>query len=66
MQPDMVFNHGSNGKVLTAWGVMKLVEHGQGRSGCAGQPLLEALADRSDEFDATEVTVRRLLSHTGA
>ena len=28
MRPDMVFNHGSNGKVLTMWGIMRLVEQG--------------------------------------
>src|ERR1051325_7800403 len=29
MRPDMVFNHGSDGKVLTAWGMMRLVEAGK-------------------------------------
>src|SRR6185503_13755330 len=29
MRPDMVFNHGSNGKVLTMWGIMRLVEQGK-------------------------------------
>ena len=29
MRPNMVFNHGSNGKVLTAWAMMRLVEAGK-------------------------------------
>src|SRR5262245_4622405 len=29
MRPDMVFNHGSNGKVMTAWALMRLVEAGK-------------------------------------
>lgn len=32
MQPDMIFNHGSNGKVLTMWGIMRLVEQGRDAS----------------------------------
>ena len=29
MRPEMVFNFGSCGKILTAWGVMRLVEEGK-------------------------------------
>jgi CubicO group peptidase (beta-lactamase class C family) len=29
MRPDMVFNHGSNGKVMTAWALMRLVQAGK-------------------------------------
>jgi CubicO group peptidase (beta-lactamase class C family) len=44
MQPDMVFNHGSDGKVLTAWGIMRLVEEGKVNR-CACQSLFETLAN---------------------
>jgi CubicO group peptidase (beta-lactamase class C family) len=38
MRPDMVFNHGSDGKVMTAWAMMRLVE--------AGKVELDAPANR--------------------
>jgi CubicO group peptidase (beta-lactamase class C family) len=30
MSPELIFNFGSTGKVLTGWGVMRLVEQGKG------------------------------------
>lgn len=44
MQPDMVFNHGSNGKVLTAWGIMRLVEEGKVSLDAPCQSLFETMA----------------------
>ena len=60
------FNVGSVSKTLTAWGVLKLVE--------AGKVDLDRPVDtylkrwhipKSAVFDASKVTIRRLLSHTG-
>jgi hypothetical protein len=57
MRPDMVFNHGSNGKVMTAWALMRLFE--------AGKVELDAPANRhlwqipSTAFDPNGVTPRR-------
>lgn len=64
MQPDMVFNHGSDGKVLTAWGVMRLVEAGRVELDAPANRYLKRWKISSDKFDPEEVTVRRLLSHT--
>ena len=48
MRADMVFNHGSNGKVMTAWALMRLVEAGKVDLD-APQSLFEAMADSFDE-----------------
>ena len=63
MQPDMVFNHGSNGKVLTAWGIMRLVEEGKVNLDAPANRYLKRWQLRSSKFDANAVTIRRLLSH---
>ena len=64
MQPEMIFNHGSNGKVLTAWGVMRLVELGLVDLDAPANRYLQRWQIQSDEFDPDGVTLRRLLSHT--
>jgi len=64
MQPDMVFNHGSNGKILTMWGIMRLVEQGRVELDAPANRYLKRWQLRSSQFDPAGVTVRRLLSHT--
>jgi len=63
MQPDMAFNHGSNGKVLTAWGIMRLVEEGKVGLDAPANRYLKRWQLRSSKFDPNAVTIRRLLSH---
>jgi CubicO group peptidase (beta-lactamase class C family) len=64
MRPDMVFNHGSNGKVMTAWALMRLVEAGKVELDAPANRYLKRWQIRSTTFDANGVTPRRLLSHT--
>jgi len=64
MRPDMVFNHGSNGKVLTMWGIMRLVEQGKVELDAPANRYLKRWQLRSSQFDPTGVTIRRLLNHT--
>src|SRR4051812_11322697 len=64
MRPDMVFNHGSNGKVLTAWGMMRLVEAGKIDLDAPANRYLKRWQIRSTRFDPNGVTPRRLISHT--
>lgn len=64
MSPDMVFEFGSCGKVLTAWATMKLVEWGAIDLDTPVNAYLDRLQIESPVFDPNEVTVRRLLSHT--
>ncbi|MCB0232039.1 MAG: beta-lactamase family protein, partial [Anaerolineae bacterium] len=64
MQPDMLLEHGSNGKALTAWAVMKLVEQGKVDLDAPVNSYLKRWQVTSDRYDASQVTLRRLLSHT--
>jgi CubicO group peptidase (beta-lactamase class C family) len=64
MSPEMVFNFGSCGKVLTAWAAMKLVERGAIDLDTAANEYLDRLQIESALHDPSAVTVRRLLSHT--
>jgi CubicO group peptidase (beta-lactamase class C family) len=64
MQPDMVFEFGSCGKLITAWAVMRLVEDGAVDLDGPVNRYLRRWQVRSDTYDAREVTVARLLSHT--
>jgi CubicO group peptidase (beta-lactamase class C family) len=64
MRPDMVFNQGSDGKVLAAWGIMRLVEDGKLNLDSPVNHYLKRWQIRSTEFDPNGVTIRRLLSHT--
>lgn len=64
MRPDMVFNHGSNGKVMTAWALMRLVEAGKVDLDAPANRYLKRWQIRSMKFNPDGVTARRLLSHT--
>lgn len=64
MRPDMVFNHGLNGKVMTAWAVMRLVEAGKVELDAPVNRYLKRWQLRSTRFDPNGVTPRRLLNHT--
>lgn len=64
MRQDMVFNHGSNGKVMTAWALMRLVEAGKIELDAPANLYLKRWQIRSTRFDPNGVTARRLLSHT--
>jgi CubicO group peptidase (beta-lactamase class C family) len=64
MRPDMVFNHGSNGKVMTAWALMRLVEAGKVELDAPANRYLKRWQIRSTTFDPNGVTPRRLLNHT--
>jgi CubicO group peptidase (beta-lactamase class C family) len=64
MSPEMVFNFGSTGKVLTGWGVMRLVEQGKVDLDAPVNQYLKRWQIQSSQFDANQVTLRRLLSHT--
>jgi len=64
MQPDLVFNHGSNGKVLTAWGIMRLVEQGKVELDAPANRYLKRWQLRSSQFDPAGVTIRRLVTHS--
>lgn len=64
MQPEMVFNQGSDGKVFAAWGIMRLAEEGKVDLDAPANRYLKRWQIRSTKFDPNEVTIRRLLSHT--
>src|SRR6478672_8663803 len=64
MRPNMVLNHGSDGKVLTAWAMMRLVEAGKVELDAPANRYLKRWQIRSTRFDPNSVTPRRLISHT--
>ena len=64
MQPHMVFNHGSNGKIMTAWALLRLVEAAKVELDAPANRYLKRWQIRSTKFDPNGVTPRRLLSHT--
>ncbi|HET7377616.1 MAG TPA: serine hydrolase domain-containing protein, partial [Anaerolineae bacterium] len=64
MTPEAIFNHGSNGKTLTAWGVMHLVEEGRIELDAPAEKYLKRWHFPPSQFDVNQVTIRRLLSHT--
>ena len=64
MRPDMVFNHGSDGKVLTAWAMVRLVEAGKVELDAPANRYLKRWQIRSTKFNPNAVTPRRLISHT--
>jgi CubicO group peptidase (beta-lactamase class C family) len=64
MSPDMVFEFGSCGKILTAWATMKLVERGAIELDTPVNEYLDRMQIESGRYDPSGVTVRRLLSHT--
>ena len=59
-----VFQVASLGKWVTAWGMMALVEDGQVDLDAPVSDYLTRWQLPTSEFDASGVTVRRLLSHT--
>ncbi len=59
-----VFQAASISKSLTAWGIMKLVEEGKLELDEPVSKYLTRWELPPSEFDATGVTIRRLLSHT--
>ena len=61
---DSLFQVASLGKWLTAWGVMALVEDGRIDLDAPVATYLDRWQLPDSEFDASGVTVRRLLSHT--
>lgn len=64
MQPDMLFNHGSDAKIITAWSIMRLVEAGKIELDAPANRYLKRWKFSSTQFDPNDVTIRRLLSHT--
>ncbi|HSJ34365.1 MAG TPA: serine hydrolase domain-containing protein [Acidimicrobiia bacterium] len=64
MSPEMLFEFGSCGKILTAWATMKLVERGVIELDTPANDYLDRLQIESTRYDPSGVTVRRLLSHT--
>lgn len=59
-----VFQVASLGKWLTAWGIMALVEEGKINLDAPVSTYLKRWQLPASEYDASGVTVRRLLSHT--
>ena len=64
LRPDMIFEFGSLGKILTAWATMELVEDGLVDLDAPVNDYLQRMQIDSSDYDARGVTVRRLLSHT--
>ena len=64
MAPEMIFNFGSCGEVLTGWGIMRLVEQGKVELDAPVNQYLKRWQIQSMDYDAQKVTLRRLLSHT--
>ena len=62
--PDTEFNIGSLSKTATAWGVMRLVERGKVELDQPVGAYLKGWHLPPSQFDAKQVTVRRVLSHT--
>lgn len=60
---DTVFQVGSISKAVTSWGVMKLVEKGQLDLDAPVEQYLTRWHLPPSSFDASGVTIRRLLSH---
>ena len=58
------FNVGSISKSLTAWGVMKLVEQGKVELDAPVQNYITRWIIPKSPYDASGITIRRLLSHT--
>ena len=58
------FNIGSISKTVAAWGVMKLVHEGKIDLDAPAEKYLTRWHLPESEFNSSEVTIRRLLSHT--
>src|SRR5580698_3205694 len=62
--PDTPFNVGSLSKTATAWGVLRLVERGKVELDQPVDAYLKGWRLPPSEFDAKQVTILRVLSHT--
>jgi CubicO group peptidase (beta-lactamase class C family) len=62
--PDTAFNVGSLSKTATAWGVMRLVERGNVELDQPVDAYLKGWRLPPSKFEAKQVTIRRVLSHT--
>ncbi len=62
--PETPFNVGSLSKTATAWGVMRLVERGKVELDEPVDAYLKGWRLPPSQFDAKQVTIRRVLSHT--
>lgn len=65
VNPDTVFQVASNSKTLTAWGIMKLVGDGKLDLDAPVEQYLKRWSLPDSKFDKDQVTIRRILSHTG-
>jgi len=65
MTADIILNVASVSKPVTAWAIMRLVEKGKFSLDSPIDSLLKDWRLPASEFDNNQVTVRRLLSHTG-
>ncbi len=63
--PSTIFQIGSISKTVAAWGVMRLVETGRLDLDAPIGTVVERWSLPESEFEASGVTIRRLLSHTG-
>jgi CubicO group peptidase (beta-lactamase class C family) len=61
---DTSFNVGSISKLLTSWGVMRLVDNGDVELDKPVNTYLRRWKIPKSDFDANKVTIRNLLSHT--
>ena len=59
-----LFNLGSISKSLTAWGILKLVEEGKIALDSSANKYLKAWRFPPHDFDASKITIRRLLGHS--
>jgi len=64
MTPQHVMAHGSNSKIVTAWGALKLVEQGRVELDAPVDRYLKRWHLPTGGPDPSGVTLRRLLSHT--
>jgi len=62
--PDTIFQVGSISKSLTAWGIMRLVENGEIDLDNPVEMYLTGWDFPPSDYSSSQVTVRRLLSHT--
>lgn len=62
--PETIFQIGSISKTVAAWGVTHLVEAGEVELDAPIESIVTRWRLPESEFDASEVTIRRLLSHT--
>ena len=62
--PDTIFNAGSISKSVTAWGIMRLVDAGRAELDAPVDTYLQRWHVPVSAFDARQVTLRRLMSHT--